>query len=192
MPHFHAILRPFLLSLHRKNGIMIMKKIFAAIVAMAFVCGVRAQELVRQYPDDYRSDAQYRVARALDPLMGKLGESTVAQLLDFERLDAVDAIGDRGRFAMRSGVEVIPGRADDGAFDLGVKPAYFIYEYAPYDEYDCMEMISFFADRYSPSAEPINPCEVIEAGSVDLPVPTGTLRITASPERCAFILLPAE
>lgn len=169
-----------------------MKKIFALIIAMAIACAARAQEIVALYPDNYQSDCQYYAARVLDPLMGSLGTSTVAQLLKFEHLDAVDAIGDRGKFTMSSGVVVTPKRDVDGALQLGSRPASIAYEYSAYDEIECLEMIGFFANRYSPSEEPINPCEVVEAGSVDLPVPTGTLRITATPSLCVFELLPGE
>ena len=169
-----------------------MKKILTLIMSMAMACAALAQDVAARYPDNYKGDAQYRVARAVDPLMSSLGTSTVMELLKFERLDAVDAIGDRGQFTMRSGVVVTPKREADGSLNLGIRPVSMSYEYSAYDEFDCLEMISFLADRYSPAEEPINPCEVVEAGSIDLPVPTGTLRITATPSACTFTLLPTE
>lgn len=161
-------------------------------MALALACAARAQDLVAKYPDNYKGDNQYRVARAVDPLMGLLGSSTSAQLLKFERLDPVDAIGDRGQFTLGSGVVVTPVRNADGSLNLGVKPATMVYEYSALDDIDLMDMIDFMANRYSQQEEPIDPNDVVEAGMVELPVPTGTLRITATPILCVFTLCPGE
>lgn len=169
-----------------------MNRILTLIIAISIACAAFAQDLVGKYPDNYQGDGQYHVARVLDPLMGSLGSSTSIQLLKFEHLDAVDAIGDRGQFVLSSGVVVIPCQSPEGGLNLAVKPASFVYEYSAFDEIDCLQMIGFIAGRYSPTDEPIDPCDVVEAGSIDLPVPTGTLRIEATSSRCVFILLPAE
>lgn len=161
-------------------------------MALAFACAAWAQEVVALYPDNYKGDNQYRAARALDPMMGSLGKSSVAELLKFEHLDVFEAIGDRGQFTMKSGLVVTPSRDTDGSLLIGARPASIAYEYSAYDEIDCLEMIGFLANRYSPSEEPINADEVVEAGGIDLPVPTGTLRITATPGICVFALLPTE
>lgn len=169
-----------------------MYRILAFIFAMAMACAVSAQDIATRFPDNYQGDDQYRVARAIDPVMGSLGTYTASQLLRHDRLDAVDAIGDRGCFAMRSGVVVTPRRDADGALNLGVKPASLAYEYSAPSELDCLEMIAFLAERYSPSEEPINPCDVVAGEVAELPVTNGTLRIEGTPGKCVFTLLPSE
>lgn len=169
-----------------------MKRILTVIFACALAICAFAQDIVGKYPDNYQGDGQYYVARALDPLMGSLGRYSVTELLKMEHKDAVDAIGDRGCFTLNSGVVVTPVGDGEGALILNVKPANFTYEYSAYDDIDCYYMIEFIVNRYSPSEEPIDTAELMEGNSIDLPVPTGTLRISVSGTVCVFTLLPGE
>lgn len=166
-----------------------MNRLITTILAAAIAMAACAQDLITRYPDNYNGDNQYYVARALDPLMTALGRYTSTELLRHERLDPVDAIGDRGFFTLSSGVVATPPRGSDGSLDLGARPR-LSYEYSPIDELDCLEMIQFIANRYAQPEEPFEPYQVIEDGSVDLSVPTGTLRIEVTPYTCSFILFP--